>query len=515
MRGTLKNQIMKTKQLLLLTGLAISLGHGASAQIVNYNQPDLPIWGAPNNTGIAIAPNEDAHAIVADDGFGNYRIFWIESATSTMFDADGNSGNDPDVAYFRDADALVVAYEDGGAILVDEYKIVNPFPTADYALSSTTPVFSGQRPNVDVNSSGRGVLTWEDGGVVWACSFNMLPFTADPPVQIEQGSMPDIVLFDDNNTVAITYVDPNGSLMIFTLDYGSMTAGNKVLTGNQGYDWLGNTCAFPRIASQRNMNFGPWDDFTVVAQYTNSPITEVFGIFSTGGTISTSPVLVNSAFSSCFSSDPLPVVAYDRSEVHVAWSQDYSAFCSGLWETAPNNPDDVLLANFDFNGNLLFSSVPAFPVGTYLYEEVNRSQSNYASVSKTSISTEYDGSFNITNTNYHEGVAYNDPGDLFWKGRDAGTPFFSNQANPQANRDNNFSLITSPVDQTIEVLSESDDIATFEMLDNAGRIVALKTISNEGNVYNIDISHLSGGIYLLHCTSNSSEEVLRILQVTK
>lgn len=495
--------------------LTIGIGSGVNAQIVNYNQADLPIWGAPNNTGIAIAPSQDAHAVVADDGFGTYRIFWIESATATMFDADGNAGNDPDVAYFGSPDDLVVGYENGGTIYVDEYTLVSPFPAADYSLSGTTGVSSGVSPNIDVNSSGRGALTWEDGGVVWACTFTMQPFNFDPPIQIEQGSMPDIVLFDDNNTVAITFVDPNGSLMIFTLDYGTMTSGSSLITGSQGYDWLGNTCAFPRIASQRNTNFGAWDDFTVVAQYSNSAVAEVYGIFSTGGSISTSPVLINSAFSGCATSNPLPVVAFDRSEVHVAWSQDYSGGCSGLWESSPNNPDDVLLANFDFNGNLLFSSVPVFPPGTYLYEEVNRTQGNFAGISKTSISTEYDGFFNINNANYHEGVAFNDPTDLYWKGRDASVPFFIDEAGITSDRDNNFSLITSPVEQTIEVLSQSDELASFELIDNAGRLVEIKQVQSDGNRYSIDISHLSGGMYFLNCSSIAGDEVLRILQVTE
>lgn len=506
---------MKSKKLLLLGCLTLTIGLGAEAQILNYNQANLGIWGPPNNTGLAVAPDAKGQALVFDDGSGMYQIHWIEIAGPSVVDIESNFGEDPDVAYYGDASQLVVAYENGGDIFVDEYMQAAPFPAADYFLSGVTHVFNGQAPNIDVNSSGRGVLTWEFGGDVWMSTFNMAPFNLDPPVQFLQGTMPDIVLFDDNNTVAVTFVDQNGSLMIYTLDYGALTGGNPVVTGGHGYDWLGNTAAFPRIASQRNMNFGPWDDFTVVAQYSNSAVAEVYGIFSTGGTISSSPVLINADFAGCPTSDPLPVVAYERGEVHVAWSQDYSGGCTWLWESSPNNPDDVILANFDFNGNLLFSSIPGFPTSTFLYEEVNRLQSNFAGVSRTSISTEYDGFFNINNGNYHEGVAFNDPGDLLWKGRDANVPFFSNQADPQANRDNNFSLVTSPVDQTIEVLSESGAIATFEMLDNAGRIVELKTISNDGNVYSIDISHLSGGIYLLHCTSNSGEEVLRILQVTK
>ena len=63
--------------------------------------------------------------------------------------------------------------------------------------------------------------------------------------------------------------------------------------------------------------------------------------------------------------------------------------------------------------------------------------------------------------------------------------------------------------------SESDDAATFQLLDNAGRVVELREISSEGNVYSIDITHLSGGMYFLHCSSVAGQEVLRVLQVSK
>ena len=53
------------------------------------------------------------------------------------------------------------------------------------------------------------------------------------------------------------------------------------------------------------------------------------------------------------------------------------------------------------------------------------------------------------------------------------------------------------------------------ILDNAGRVVELKNISNNDNTYIIDISHLSGGMYFLNCSSTAGQEVVRILQVTK
>lgn len=508
------NSLIMKKQLLFVSCFTVGIGLGANAQIWNAVQTDLGIWGAPNNTGLAVAPNFGVQAAVFDDGSGMYQIRWIETASATIVDADMNVGDDPDVAYFADASSLVVAYEQGGSIFIDEYSL-NTITPVDYSLSGNAGISSGQYPNIDVNSSGNGVLTWEDGGAVWACTFQFPGLAVGPAVAVIDGTQPDIVLLDDNSTVALTFVDPNGSLMIYTLDYGSLLGGSVAFLANHGYDWLGNTAAFPRIASQRNANFGPADDFTVVAQYANSStFPEVYGIFSTGGTISPSPVLINGAFAGCTSFDPRPVVAYDRSEVHIAWSQSYFGGCSGLFESNPNNEDDVLLVNYDFNGNFLFSSAPGIPGGTFLYEEVNRLQSAFGGISRTSISTEYDGFFSINNVNYTEGLLYNDPGDLFWKARDAAMPTFMNEGISET-REANFSLATNPVEQTIQVISEDDAPATFQLLDNAGRIVELTTIAANGNNYAIDISHLSGGIYFLHCSSATSEETLRVLQVTK
>ncbi|MDG1332833.1 MAG: T9SS type A sorting domain-containing protein [Crocinitomicaceae bacterium] len=105
---------------------------------------------------------------------------------------------------------------------------------------------------------------------------------------------------------------------------------------------------------------------------------------------------------------------------------------------------------------------------------------------------------------------------MFWKRRNAAVPsYIDEQNNITEERGNNFSLVTSPVDQTIEVQSESDDLATFQLLDNAGRVVELRDVSNNNNVYRIDITHLSGGMYFLHCSSAAGEEVLRVLQVNK
>ena len=58
--------------------------------------------------------------------------------------------------------------------------------------------------NIDMNSLGDGVLTWEDGGVVWMCSSTIGPFTPGPIVPVNSGSMPDVVLVDNSDFIVLT-----------------------------------------------------------------------------------------------------------------------------------------------------------------------------------------------------------------------------------------------------------------------------------------------------------------------
>lgn len=490
---------MKTKTLLLFGCLTLGITSGVDAQIINASQPITAIGPNTSHTGIAIAPNEDIQATVHDDGF-TYKIQWIEGITGNILDADGNIGIDPDVAYYGNADALVVAYENSGVIHVDEYFLATLAPV-DYVMGSMTPIALGTYPNVDINSMGDGILCWEDGGTIWACSFAIGGIIPGPSVPIAAGFQPDIILLDDGITVALTYVDPGGVLMIETMSYTALSGGVYLPTGIWSFPPI-NFYEYPRIASQRNTAFGwgPATDFTVVVQdHTTSSTAEVHGYFFNG--TFTGPIHVNTDFSPCITYDPLPVVSYERGRVHVAWSQHYTPGCSSIPVGSPGK--DILLKEFSPSG-----------MTTTLYEEVNTYVSSFVG-SATSIATEYDGFYVINSTNWNEGLVYNDPGDLFWKSRRATMPSFISEGGPIAEPENNFSLVTSPVDQTIEVLSESDNFASFEMLNNAGRLVELKTISSSDNVYSIDISHLSGGMYFLNCSSETGNEILRVLQVTK
>jgi len=494
---------MKLHKLLLVAGLSVGMSASVEAQIINSTQPETSINSSMNNTGLAIAPNVDLQAAVFADGGGSWRIYWIDGPTGAIVDVDGGAGYDPDVAYYANADAVVVGYDHSGVVYVNDYYLTSLSPV-NYNLNTATAVAPGKHANIDMNSIGRGVLCWEDGVHVWASAFSIGTFSPGPPVMIGPGTMPDVIVLDDGIRAAITYVDPAGNLMIETLEYSALAAGAYSPMGNWNFPSMSGYHS-PRIASQRNSLYTPVEDFAVVAQDWNGSMDEVHAFFAPSAAVSAGPVLVNDSFIWCTTENPFPVVAFNRNRVRIGWSQNYLGGCSSLWQTAPNYENDILIRSYSTTG-----------ATSATHEEVNQNQSNYAGISKTSLSTEYDGNYSINNLNWHEGVLFQDPNKLFWKQINAGNPSYINESNniTQA-RGNNFSLVTSPVDQTIEVLSESDNIASFQLLDNAGRIVELRDISNANNVYSIDISHLSGGMYFLHCSSNAGQEVLRVLQVQK
>lgn len=495
---------MKSSKLHVLACLSLGLSFGANAQITNAVMADtyLGNYGI-QNSGLAIAPNIDVHAAVYDDG-NIFHINWIDGPTGAVIDSDTWDGLDPDVAYFPDESGLAVVYEyPNGKIVVHEYQLTTVFPI-DYTLITQQSIDVGTYPNIDMNSNGRGIICWENAGIVNVCSYTLFPFTPGPIVAVNAGIQPDVVLMDDGVTVALTYIDPSsGKLIIETSDYSAIQAGGYTQFNQWGYSPM-TFYERPRVASERNQCCGLVDDFGVVAQDFNGFTAEVHGFFGNGAVITNPMVQVNVDYLGCSTLDPRPVIAYDRDIIRIAWSQQYPG-CTSLTQTNPNQEDDVIMVNHKLNGN---------PLG-WDYEEVNQYQSSFAGNSKTSIATEYDGFGYIIDATFKLSLVYNDgANDVFWKTKNAVIPNFIDQT-ITAERGDNFSLVTSPVDQTIEVLSASDDAATFQLMDYAGRLVDLKTISTDGNLYSIDISHLSGGMYLLNCSSPSGDEVLRILQVAK
>jgi len=493
------------KQITLLAFLGLmTITHAQN--IVQSTNFDNPLWGATQNTGVAIAPFYHWNAIVFDDlPSSSYYIRWCDASTGALLDLDSGAGSNPDVAYSSNADALVVAYENGGNIFVDDYYLATVSPT-DYNLNIANFVAGGINPNVDMNSASNGVLTWESFGLVWMCSFNIGTFTAGPVVPIALGSNPDVALLDNNTDLVLTY-EQSGQIVIATYDYSVLQIGGALpTTPPMMIPPNGTTLELPRVQSNRNSGFGPSELFTVVAQDDMGGTFDVRAFFFSAPGFMVNNLVVNNGINMCTPSSPRPVVAYDRDEVHIAFAQDYS--CSTV---PPGDPSarDVLMAVYDHGGNL----IPPPPPQNFL--EVNNFDFDFT-FSATSLNTEYDGDYMITGTNYCEGIAFSctTPDLTLWKVRDFAGPVFrqgdTNVSGVKVVKGVSEDVILVEVENTEGILTPSDLKMEFTLYDQSGRVVALPQYSQEGMIFRIDASALEYGIYLLHYTLNGETKAERI-----
>ncbi len=495
---------MMKKNVTLLLAFCGLIAMSSNAQIIQAMVPDIGIWGPVNNTGIAISPSTHWNVVAFDDPWsGDYYLQWRDAGSGAFLDMENEPGTNPDVAYYANPDAVVVTYEDGGDIWVDDYYLTG---SVDYTLFTKNNIGPGINPNIDMNSPGEGALIWQDGMDIWACTFNIGTFTATAPVLLANGEDPDIALLDDNSNVVITYTN-GGNLFVETFDFGALMGGAAAMTTSNMYTPSGIGFEHPRVQSNRNANFGPADFYTVVAQDDlGGSQYLIHGVFYTGLGAGTH-VKINLHAYNCFSPDPLPVVAYERDQVHVAWAQQYDFACSGI--NPVDNGQDVLLAECDFGGTNLN--------GMTVFLEVNELNANFAS-SATSINTEYDGNYSINNSNYCEGLAYDYPGDLLWKKRDPAVPVFR-EAGPSKytvdiDKGVTENLITVQVLFEDETMQAEDLEMSFLLYDQSGRVVDIPAFEQEEMTFKIDASSLEHGIYLLHYTLNGTTEAVRIPHFT-
>lgn len=496
--------MMKKKITLLLAFFGL-LTTSANSQIIQAVVPDIGIWGPVNNTGIAIAPQQHWNAIVFDDGSGSYYIDWRDAATGASLDFDTQAGDNPDVAYYSNEDALVVAYENGGDIWVDDYYLWSITPL-DYVLNANNNIAPGQNPNIDMNSQGEGVLVWQDGSDIWACTFNIGTFTPQPATWIANGDTPDIALLDDNSNVVITYTQ-GGQLVVETYDFGALQSGTAALTTSNTFSPSGTGFEHPRVQSNRNSMYGPADFYTVVAQDDlGGSQYLIHGVFYTG-LGAANHVKINLHAYNCFTADPRPVVAYERDQVHVAWAQEYDLACSTI--NPVDNNQDVLLAECDFSGTNLN--------GPTVFLEVNELNADFTS-SATSINTEYDGNYLINGSNYCEGLAYDYPGDLLWKIRDPLNTFFrtagSDKWTVKIDKGVTSNVITVEIIGLDESITEEDLEMEFALYDQSGRLIEIPNFTQKGLVFEIDASSLDQGIYLLQYNLNGETKAERIPHFT-
>ncbi len=484
------------KKLLLITTSLFACSISGVAQITPAAQSGVGVAGSVVNTGVSVAPNIQHYAVVYDEPGGpDYKINWLDDA-GAIVDSDNGLGSDPDVAYYRNADLLFVTYTNGGDVYIDDYYLSTLSPL-NYNLGSTNGVAGGVYPNIDCNSDGRGVLCWQNGSDIYACSFYP-GLTLGPPTLIASGAQtPDVVLLDNSDEFVITYTTLAGDIYIRKYDYYNLTLGLANLNNQWMYNGAGSLgFAYPRIAASRNANFANADNFTVTSEYhSTSGQNYIVGFFYNTGSFNAT--LINNGATNCDNNKP--VVTYERNEVHIAWASNADGACSSL---GGGLGDNILLSEHKFDGTDLAPGV--------LYE-VNNWSNSFVDASP-SITAEYDGGYGITNANYHEAIVYNDAGDLFWKARNTGTPTSFKQASVEdIGSDNIFLLAENPVQDYIYVVGTSDAEATFVLYDNLGKRILLDNITNTKDHYQIDINGLPQGIYYLECKAGRTSETIKIV----
>ena len=145
-----------------------------------------------------------------------------------------------------------------------------------------------------------------------------------------------------------------------------------------------------------------------------------------------------------------------------------------------------------------------------MYKQVNSFVSTFTN-SFTSIGSKYDGAFMVTPGLFEEGVNFHNGTQVFWKKRDPGTPNFKMATGEELTTTSAFSLVQNPINEVIEVIVPDDELPTFVLFDNSGREVEIQAISNQGNHYRLTPELLSSGMYFLHCSTEKTVQIIRLL----
>lgn len=466
----------------------------------------------PFNTGLAIAPGSNIHASVYDT-YNSHFIEWYDQ-NGNFLDIHSTDGTDPDVAFDRDQQRVFVTYQLNGRIWLDVYG--NQGTPNSYSLVSTQIIASGSSPNIDINSYGYGTITWEHDNSVWACAITATPLVIYPTTLVHPDAMqPDVAVLDypypintPPDEMMLTCVNYDGLLVIMDLSYPLLQNGLLATNQFQGFTWYftPTTARYqrPRIASQHQENYtwvGGYKNWTVVAQDCfggGSAVKAVFHYHNGSNWVMTNPTVINPDFSQC-NSDPWPVVAYDRNEVHMAWSQQYFSSCAPQ-VTYNGTGEDVLMINYTHEGIALGAD----------YFEINDMQNSFHQ-SRTSIATKYDGNFPVNNNSYIEGMFYHNAAKVFSKSVFATNPAYKTEATTTPSETSSLRLLTNPTSQAITVITDGEQQYNFALFDLLGKSYPVNRASSNGTQQTIDASNLTDGLYILHYSSPLESGSLRVV----
>ena len=464
--------------------------HGAANGDVNV---DVKIT---SNTGIAIAPSNDPGlqfiAIAYDTIAVEHYIHWYDKNGNFLYSMQQATG-DPDVAYIYNIDLLAIVSYDatlGGELWLDIYAY-NSSQTPLYFRNGTWGP-DGIYPNIDINSFGHGIISFERNDSVFLTvpTLNYSSPGFSNSYFVDHGTQPDVVITDDSTIGIVTYVD-SGDLYIVEFDYQAFFQGGTFnAIDTHYYPANGKPFAFPRIASSRNVNFTSVDHWTVVAERDSHHIQAV----SFEGNSVIGPYTVDTGLVNCRSSRP--VVTYTENKIVFAWAEDYSS-CSHSNTVNGSTEKDVLLREFDATTLNMLNSNDMF--------EVNRFQGTFHHAIPA-ISSSYDGNFPLMSSGDGlEAIIYNDADSVYFKPRTYSTAY--RRSNPQEKpyyetiaEDSKIKLIENPVSgKTIRLLKHEGlnvEQLIFFSLDGTQHNLNLKNTTDVNHI-NVDVSQITEGMYFL------------------
>lgn len=458
------------------------------------------------NSGIALAPGRKWTVVAMDDQLGsNYQIWWFDKYNNN-FSSNSGVGMDPDVAFSQNSDLTYITYNHSGTIWIDTYVLTIPFGSPNYLKQSADFLGAGTYPNLDINSSGDGVVCFQSGGntVVRAFSPHPIAPILYPPVIVGVGTQPDVILSDNGIDVIVTSID-GGNLNVTKLNYADLILGSLSTSLVQTHPASGENYSFPRIASPRNKNFMNINDFTVVAERATTSGQRIEGFnYSSSGSVTN--FLVNDGLDHCENNKP--VVTYDGNRLVFAWTSKYDAVCAPTITSKNNQKEDVLMAEY--------TATTLRPLSGGAFAEVNQTQGAF-NQSNVSITCRYDGNHTISATkDLGEAATFTNNNEAFWKSRTYGTAYkmhSETQDGTELSESFSITLLENPVLDVIRLQLEEANNIQVSVRDVTGKTIDLsKRMQASSTHINIDMRGLSSGLYFVSChTIDGQQKVFKVI----
>ena len=427
---------------------------------------------------------------------------------------------DPDVDLGEKGQNAMLVYELNGDIVLAAYRF-DILSQGFHLISGPSIIGSGENPNLNVYSYvgniSYTIITWQDGNSIMACvAWGVATNTSTPVIVNAQNtgntfSKPDATLKGSgidplgvpyDMLVSFTYIESSqtdGHMLIVQQEtFENVRLGNiQYIYVNLGLNWLpvDDEYGHPRIASpwvNSLPNVGNYFDFSVVVDhFTATGEYQIESVTNNGGILSSGfnePMPINywnSNYSNPFlietntSVNNKPAIDYCGDNIVIAWQyfDDIGNIPAGL------NTYEVLQRKLSLVGSPVYSS----------YSVVNFSSSGEEEF--VSVAGRYSTQFNVLYT------FSTDNSSLAFKYSDIGN------INLRLHHEANMGVYPNPFTDVIYINLEAGDnhLSIYDM--NCRLVYKYYTNSTS---FNLDLSFLSKGLYILQIQSANSLQTKKI-----